>query len=154
MTDEVARPGAAQQLPAIAGDLADGAARARQTGPELGRFMSALEAAGQLNRKVETLARRRRRSAERYAAGKPLTRPEIGVLLSYAKIVLFDALVASHAARRTLFRSTLSDYFPAKMQKSNCSRHRQRTGCTAKSLRPSLANDVDQPRRPGLCGAA
>mgnify|MGYP004137350829 CR=1 FL=1 len=31
-------------------------------------------------------------TAERRAAGRALTRPEIGVLLSYAKIVLFDEI--------------------------------------------------------------
>ncbi|MFX5869859.1 hypothetical protein ABTE73_19815, partial [Acinetobacter baumannii] len=58
----------------------------------LARLMDRLEAAGQLNRKVETLPDDRT-VAERYQAGKPLTRPEIGVLLSYAKLVLFDELI-------------------------------------------------------------
>ncbi|WP_454852843.1 NAD-glutamate dehydrogenase [Rhizobium binxianense] len=87
-------------------------------GLELGRFMSVLEGAGQLSRKVETLPDDQV-FAERYAAGKPLTRAEIGVLLSYAKIVLFDALAVSELPDDAYFTSTLSHYFPAKMQKSH-----------------------------------
>ncbi len=85
---------------------------------ELSRFMSVLEAAKQLNRKVETLPDDQT-FAERYANGRPLTRAEIGVLLSYAKIVLFDALVASDLPDDPYFAATLSRYFPAKMQRSN-----------------------------------
>jgi glutamate dehydrogenase len=87
-------------------------------GLELGRFMNVLEGAGQLSRKVETLPDDQV-FAERYAAGKPLTRAEIGVLLSYAKIVLFDALAVSELPDDAYFTSTLSHYFPAKMQKSH-----------------------------------
>ncbi len=87
-------------------------------GLELARFMTVLEAAKQLNRKVETLPDDTT-LAERYAGGKPLTRPEIGVLLSYAKIVLFDALAASDLPDDPYFAATLSRYFPAKMQKTN-----------------------------------
>jgi glutamate dehydrogenase len=87
-------------------------------GLELARFMTVLEGAKLLNRKVETLPDDTTLS-ERYAAGKPLTRAEIGVLLSYAKIVLFDALVASPLPDDPYFAATLAQYFPAKMQKSN-----------------------------------
>ncbi|MDB5556774.1 MAG: NAD-glutamate dehydrogenase [Rhizobium sp.] len=87
-------------------------------GLELTRLMTVLEAARQLNRKVEMLPDDVALS-ERYAAGKPLTRAEIGVLLSYAKIVLFDALVASPLPDDPYFAGTLIQYFPAKMQKTN-----------------------------------
>jgi len=87
-------------------------------GLELARLMTVLEAAKQLNRKVETLPDDAA-LAERYATGKPLTRAEIGVLLSYAKIVLFDSLVASPLPDDPYFEATLAQYFPVKMQKSN-----------------------------------
>jgi glutamate dehydrogenase len=87
-------------------------------GLELTRFMGVLETAKQLNRKVETLPDDTT-MAERYAANRPLTRPEIGVLLSYAKIVLFDALAASDLPDDPYFTTTLAQYFPAKMRKSN-----------------------------------
>ncbi len=89
-------------------------------GLELARFMTVLEGAKQLNRKVETLPDDTVMT-ERYAAGKPLTRPEIGVLLSYAKIVLFDLLAASDLPDDPYFASTLANYFPAKMRKTNAS---------------------------------
>ena len=82
----------------------------------LTRLMDRLEAAGQLNRKVETLPDDRT-VAERYQAGKPLTRPEIGVLLSYAKLVLFDELIHTSLPDEPYFEPTLTGYFPAKMQK-------------------------------------
>ena len=87
-------------------------------GLELARLMTVLEGTKQLNRKVETLPDDTALS-ERYTAGKPLTRAEIGVLLSYAKIVLFDALVASPLPDDPYFAATLAQYFPARMRKSN-----------------------------------
>jgi glutamate dehydrogenase len=91
-----------------------------RNGLELARFMNVLETSKQLNRKVEMLPDDTT-MAERYAANRPLTRPEIGVLLSYAKIVLFDALVASDLPDDPYFSTTLSQYFPAKMRKTNAS---------------------------------
>ncbi|MCJ8519847.1 glutamate dehydrogenase [Pseudorhizobium tarimense] len=84
---------------------------------ELSRVMSVLEAQGHLNRTVETLPNDVE-LAERYQAGKPLTRPEIGVLLSYAKITLFDEILDSSLPDDPYFADVLKNYFPAKMQKS------------------------------------
>ncbi|MDO1584778.1 NAD-glutamate dehydrogenase [Rhizobium oryzicola] len=84
---------------------------------ELSRLMSVLESRGELNRKVETLPDDAE-LADRYAAGKPLTRPEVGVLLSYSKIVLFNALAASDLPDDSYFRQVLLAYFPKAMQKS------------------------------------
>ncbi|AXV16865.1 NAD-glutamate dehydrogenase [Neorhizobium sp. SOG26] len=85
---------------------------------ELSRLMSVLESQGQLNRLVETLPDDAE-LAERYQSGRPLTRPEIGVLLSYSKIVLFDALIDSTVPDDPYFSAVLKDYFPAKMQKAH-----------------------------------
>ena len=84
---------------------------------ELGRLMSYLEELGRLNRKVEVLPDNAT-LADRYAAGKALTRPEIGVLLSYAKLVLFDQLVASDLPDDPYCQSALTNYFPARMRKT------------------------------------
>ncbi|GEO85903.1 MULTISPECIES: NAD-glutamate dehydrogenase [Alphaproteobacteria] len=84
---------------------------------ELGRLMNYLESLGRLNRKVEVLPGDAA-FAERYASGKPLTRPEIGILLSYAKIVLFDQLVASDLPDDPYCESALTNYFPARMRKT------------------------------------
>ena len=83
---------------------------------ELNRVMGNLEARGLLNRKVEDLPDDVA-VAERVAAGRALTRPEIGVLLSYAKLVLFDEIVASGLPDDPYFDSALRSYFPRKMQK-------------------------------------
>jgi glutamate dehydrogenase len=83
----------------------------------LSRLMSVLESRGQLNRKVETLPDDTA-MADRYIAGKPLTRPEIGVLLSYAKIVLFDDILESTLPDDPYMASTLAGYFPAGMKKA------------------------------------
>ncbi len=84
---------------------------------ELSRLMSVLESQGQLNRKVETLPDDAE-LAERYSSGRPLTRPEIGVLLSYSKIVLFDALIDSQVPDDPYFSAVLKAYFPAGMQEA------------------------------------
>src|SRR5690606_11607601 len=83
---------------------------------ELSRLMTVLEATGQLNRKVEMLPTEVA-MAERYQAGGGLTRPEIGVLLSYAKLVLFDEVVASNLPDDPYFTDVLMGYFPVRMQK-------------------------------------
>ncbi|MGF0539789.1 NAD-glutamate dehydrogenase [Agrobacterium sp. ES01] len=84
---------------------------------ELSRLMNVLESSGQLNREIETLPGEQELH-ERYAAGKSLTRPEIGVLLSYAKIVLFDQLVASGLPDDPYCMTSLMNYFPTKMRKA------------------------------------
>ncbi|MDH4414553.1 MAG: NAD-glutamate dehydrogenase, partial [Rhizobium sp.] len=84
---------------------------------ELSRLMDYLEGMGRLNRKVETLPDSSA-VAERYVSGKALTRPEIGVLLSYAKIVLFDQLIESDLPDDPYCETTLFNYFPAAMRKT------------------------------------
>jgi glutamate dehydrogenase len=109
---------------------------------ELGRLMSTLEASGQLNRKVETLPSDAEVN-ERYAAGRPLTRPEIGVLLSYAKLTLFDTLVASDLPDEPYLQHLLTDYFPAKMQKTyaaDIAGHRLHREIVATALANTVVN--------------
>ena len=84
---------------------------------ELSRLMDYLEGMGRLNRKVETLPDAAA-VAERYVSSKGLTRPEIGVLLSYAKIVLFDQLTESALPDDPYCETTLANYFPAAMRKT------------------------------------
>lgn len=115
---------------------------------ELSRLMSVLEAQDQLNRKVETLPNDAE-LAERYVSGRPLTRPEIAVLLSYAKIVLFDALVASELPDDPYFLTVLKAYFPARMQKAfagDIENHRLHREIIA----TSLANEAINRGGPGF----
>ena len=58
------------------------------------RLMRALERRGRLDRAVEFLPDDEA-IAQRAAAKRGLTRPEIAVLLAYAKNVLYDELLAS-----------------------------------------------------------
>ena len=83
---------------------------------ELARLMTVLESSGRLNRKVETLPDDAA-LAERYAGGQSLTRPEVGVLLSYAKISLFDDLIETSLPDDAYCTSILSNYFPKKMRR-------------------------------------
>lgn len=85
---------------------------------ELSRLMTNLEGRGLLNRKVEYLPDDAT-LAERRSVGRALTRPEIGVLLSYSKLVLFDQIVQSDLPDDPYFAGTLLDYFPAKMLKGH-----------------------------------
>ena len=78
--------------------------------------MTALEARGLLDRAVETLPSPPA-LAEREARGEPLTRAELGVLLAYAKIVLFSDIVASDVPDDPHFERDLIDYFPDRMAK-------------------------------------
>ena len=81
------------------------------------RMMESLEARGLLDRKVELLPDAKT-LAERNARGQALTRPEIGVLVSYSKLVLFADIVGSNLPDDPHFEQTLMTYFPAAMQKS------------------------------------
>ncbi|MBP0616715.1 NAD-glutamate dehydrogenase [Jiella mangrovi] len=115
MTDEVADLVLAnnyEQTLAISLEERDGAsALALQQ-----RFMSVLEGAGHLDRAVETLPSDSA-IADLRSIGQGLTRPEIGVLLAYAKITLFDSVVASDLPDDPYLEDRLHDYFPVPMRR-------------------------------------
>ena len=73
--------------------------------------MRDLELRGKLDRAVEFLpddGELRRRAQK----GKGLTRPELAVLLAYAKLDLKDELIASELPDDPHFRAELPGYFP------------------------------------------
>jgi len=108
--------------------------------PSLARLMSRLESDGRLNRSVEVLPTDTEMS-ERYQSGKPLSRAEIGVLLSYSKLALFDEIIKADLPDDPYFRNTLMGYFPAKMHDAHASdieSHRLRREIIA----TVLANDI------------
>ncbi|MGH6763422.1 MAG: NAD-glutamate dehydrogenase [Phyllobacterium sp.] len=110
--------------------------------PYQARFMADLEARGLLNRKVETLPDEQA-LAEREARREPLTRPEIGVLLAYAKIVLFDQIVASDLPDDPYLERELFGYFPDEMDeafKTEVLGHRLRREIVATLLANDLIN--------------
>ncbi len=105
-----------------------------------GRFMKRLEEQGLLNRAVEVLPDEVE-FTERQTHGEPLTRPELGVLLAYAKIVLFDKLGESSLPDDPYFTDDLIGYFPGQMARkyeSQISDHRLRREIIA----TLLANDA------------
>ncbi len=76
-----------------------------------GRFMRDLERRGKLDRAVEFLPSDedlRKRMPE----GKGLTRPELAVLLAYAKLDLDSEIAASDLPEESYFASELAGYFP------------------------------------------
>jgi glutamate dehydrogenase len=78
------------------------------------RLMERLEAAGRLDRQVEGLPDARE-LAERRRLGMGLTRPELAILLSYAKMDLKEALVGSAVVEDPLLEPDLRRAFPAAM---------------------------------------
>ncbi len=79
------------------------------------RLMEALEAAGRLDRAVEGLPTARD-IEERKRLGRGLTRPELAILLSYTKMDLKEALVASPLVEDRLLEADLFRAFPESMQ--------------------------------------
>lgn len=74
-------------------------------------FMSGLEKRGRLDRKVEGLPANAVLEA-RKAGGHGLYRPELAVITAYAKLVLFDDIVAGDAPDDAGFEPVLVRYFP------------------------------------------
>jgi len=79
-------------------------------------LMRAMEKDGHLDRAIEYLPDDEI-ILERVKQGIGLTRPEISVLLSYSKNVLYDDLLASSLPDDPFFLSDLSDYFPTPLRK-------------------------------------
>jgi glutamate dehydrogenase len=76
-----------------------------------GRFIRDLERRGKLDRAVEFLPDDET-LRKRAQAGRGLTRPELAVLLAYAKLDLDAELAASDLPDQTYFASELAAYFP------------------------------------------
>ena len=81
----------------------------------LARFMRTLERAGQLDRGLEHLPDDET-IQERMKANIGLTRPEIAVLLSYAKIALYDELLASDLPDDPALDADVAAYFPGPLR--------------------------------------
>ncbi|MER8608674.1 NAD-glutamate dehydrogenase, partial [Mesorhizobium sp. M1233] len=95
-----------------------------------------------LDRAVETLPSPAA-LAEREARGEPLTRAALGVLLAYAKIVLFSDIVASDVPDDPHFDRDLMGYFPDRMAKKYAAEihgHRLRREIIARVVANDLVN--------------
>ncbi|MEQ1653768.1 MAG: NAD-glutamate dehydrogenase domain-containing protein, partial [Hyphomicrobium sp.] len=107
-----------------------------------GRAMRMLERSGLLNRRVEFLPDEDE-LAERQRLGRGLTRPEMAVLLAYAKIWLYQKLTASRLPDDPFLQTDLLHYFPKLMQ-TKCAHliahHQLRREIIATSVTNSLIN--------------
>ena len=106
------------------------------------RFMRALERRGQLDRAVEFLPSDDEIVA-RQAAGEGLTRPEIAVLLAYAKMTLYDAILASDLPDAPYLVADLRRYFPKVLRKKYAAameRHQLRREIIATFIANSIVN--------------
>lgn len=81
----------------------------------LTRLMQSLEQRGLLDRAVEFLPDDVA-ITERTRRGQPFTRPELAVLLAYAKLTLYDDLLASGVPDDPYLARELSQYFPREVR--------------------------------------
>ncbi|WP_340116289.1 NAD-glutamate dehydrogenase [Pelagibius sp. 7325] len=108
------------------------------------RFMRALEKEGQLNRRIEYLPDDEE-VLERMKRREGLTRPEIAVLLSYSKLVLYDQLLVSNLPDDTYFAADLGAYFPRPLREAyaaEIARHRLKREIVVTVVSNDLINRV------------
>jgi glutamate dehydrogenase len=108
------------------------------------RFMRTLEKQGKLNRAIEFLPDDET-ITERLKQGAGLTRPELSVLLSYAKITLYEELLASDLPDDPYMNGALIGYFPGILGKDYAepiARHRLRREIIATVVTNDMVNRV------------
>ena len=106
------------------------------------RLMRLLEKSGRLNRAIEFLPDDEA-LRERQSSGAGLTRPEIAVLLAYAKLALYDALLPSDLPDDPILAEDLIAYFPTKLRSSHeaaIGRHRLKREIIATVVTNELIN--------------
>src|SRR5262249_52237060 len=108
------------------------------------RFIKNLEKAGRLNRALEFLPDDEE-LAERRAAKQGLTQPERAVLLAYAKIALYDELLASNVPDAAFIPPALERYSPPQLRercKPQIHAHALRREIIATHVTNSMINRV------------
>jgi glutamate dehydrogenase len=106
------------------------------------RLMRRLEAAGRLDRGLEGLPSDEA-LAERRRAGRGLTRPESAVLLAYAKMTLYEDLLATELPDRAYLADEVRKYFPRQLRRrfgQEIARHRLRRELVATWVANSVVN--------------
>jgi glutamate dehydrogenase len=106
------------------------------------RLMQTLEARGELDRKLEFLPEDME-IAERRQHGAALTRPELAVLLAYAKLSLYDELLESSVPDDPYLARELGRYFPRRLSEQYpnlLQQHRLRREIIATQLANSMIN--------------
>ena len=105
-------------------------------------FIRSLEQQGLLDRQIEYLPSDLE-LGDRKARGLGLTRPELSVLLSYAKLVLFQQLVESDVPEDPYLSKELVRYFPEPLQKKYAKAmqdHRLKREIIATAVTNSMVN--------------
>ncbi|ALS33194.1 glutamate dehydrogenase [Pseudoalteromonas translucida KMM 520] len=108
------------------------------------RFIHALEKDGKLNRAIEFIPSDEE-LAERAAAGKDLTRPELAILVSYSKMVLKESFVTDEITENPYYRQLLVNSFPLPLrEKFNeaMDNHPLRKEIIATKLANQIVNDM------------
>jgi glutamate dehydrogenase len=108
------------------------------------RFMRGLEKAGKLDRKIEGLPDDET-IGERHAQNLGLTRPEIAVLLAYAKLVLYEDLMKSDLPDDSQLVDDLILYFPDDLRtryRAAIARHKLRREIIATVVTNAMINRV------------
>jgi glutamate dehydrogenase len=106
------------------------------------RLMRRLEAAGRLDRRIEGLPSDEA-LLERRKAGGGLTRPEAAVLLAYAKMTLYEDLLASELPDRSYLAGEVAKYFPRPLRRryaGEIGRHRLKREIAATWVANSVVN--------------
>jgi len=108
------------------------------------RFMRGMEKVGKLDRAIEGLPDDET-IAERHAQGLGLTRPEVAVLLAYAKLVLYEDLLQSDLPDDPQLVDDLVLYFPDELRgrfRAAIDRHRLRREIIATVVTNAMINRV------------
>ncbi|QSX32159.1 NAD-glutamate dehydrogenase [Shewanella avicenniae] len=108
------------------------------------RFIQYLEKEGKLDRALEFLPSDDELN-ERLASNRGLTRPELSVLVAYAKMVLKEQLVTPTVTDDPWLSQLLVDYFPQKLQQrfaDKMSAHPLRGEIIATSLANQIVNEA------------
>jgi len=104
-------------------------------------FVQVLEAQNLLDRDIEFLPSEAQ-FAERKARGLGLTRPELAILLSYSKLVLFQQLLQADVPEDPFLSRELARYFPQLLQPyaQAMERHRLKREIVATAVTNSMVN--------------
>ncbi|SDQ29188.1 glutamate dehydrogenase [Pseudoxanthomonas sp. CF125] len=105
-------------------------------------FIQTLESQGLLDRQIEFLPSDAE-LAERKARGQGLTRPELAVLLSYSKLVVYQQLLDSDIPEDAYLSKELQRYFPEPLQKkyaNEMEKHRLKREIIATAVTNSTIN--------------
>ena len=108
----------------------------------ISQLMQSLEQRGLLDRKLEGLPSRQE-MAQRQATGIGMTRPELAVLLSFAKIALSEDLIRSSIPDDPVCEPLLTNYFPEALRErfhEDIKTHRLRREIIATGLTNAMLN--------------